>query len=257
MKIHGIGLPFSPHQSSCSNRTPTNFTWTDDKDEEYDVQVWVDKFIANGILEKRIPGVAKYAWVCESKAIIPELREGFNNPFLFDAIINAYDGIFTCDQELVDMHEKIHFCFAGSNLPWTPEKKYKIYDKTEFCSFVSSSKKITKGHELRHKVYNLLRVRHVGNKIVRLMGGITEQGSFGLEQGCWLPEYTGSTGNKWHDKSFKSCVGQWHNKSTSLCPFMYSIVIENDQYDDYFTEKITDCFSTGTIPVYYGTENIG
>jgi len=38
---------------------------------------------------------------------------------------------------------------------------------------------------------------------------------------------------------------------------MFSIVIENDQYDDYFTEKITDCFATGTIPVYYGTKNIG
>ena len=24
-----------------------------------------------------------------------------------------------------------------------------------------------------------------------------------------------------------------------------------------FTEKITDCFMTGTIPIYYGIENIG
>ena len=36
-----------------------------------------------------------------------------------------------------------------------------------------------------------------------------------------------------------------------------SIVIENAQYDDYFTEKLTDCFATGTIPVYWGTRNIG
>lgn len=28
-------------------------------------------------------------------------------------------------------------------------------------------------------------------------------------------------------------------------------------YDDYFTEKILDCFATGTIPIYLGTKNIG
>ena len=38
---------------------------------------------------------------------------------------------------------------------------------------------------------------------------------------------------------------------------MFSITIENFKYDDYFTEKITDCFANGVIPVYYGTNNIG
>ena len=33
--------------------------------------------------------------------------------------------------------------------------------------------------------------------------------------------------------------------------------MENDRYDDYFTEKLTDCFATGTIPLYWGTKNIG
>ena len=37
---------------------------------------------------------------------------------------------------------------------------------------------------------------------------------------------------------------------------MFSVAIENAKYDDYFTEKILDCFASGTIPIYYGTDNI-
>jgi hypothetical protein len=35
------------------------------------------------------------------------------------------------------------------------------------------------------------------------------------------------------------------------------VVVENDLYDNYYTEKITDCFATGTIPVYMGSPTIG
>ena len=33
--------------------------------------------------------------------------------------------------------------------------------------------------------------------------------------------------------------------------------MENATYPNMFTEKITDCFMTGTIPIYYGISNIG
>ena len=34
-------------------------------------------------------------------------------------------------------------------------------------------------------------------------------------------------------------------------------LIENDKYETYYTEKLTDAFATGTIPVYWGTPDIG
>ena len=37
----------------------------------------------------------------------------------------------------------------------------------------------------------------------------------------------------------------------------FSIVIENSVYPKYYTEKITDCFATGTVPIYYGDTSIG
>ena len=38
---------------------------------------------------------------------------------------------------------------------------------------------------------------------------------------------------------------------------MCTIAIENGQYETYFTEKLLDCFATGTIPVYLGAPDIG
>lgn len=47
------------------------------------------------------------------------------------------------------------------------------------------------------------------------------------------------------------------NKEDGLKDYCFSIVMENATYANMFTEKITDCFMTGTIPIYYGISNIG
>lgn len=45
-------------------------------------------------------------------------------------------------------------------------------------------------------------------------------------------------------------------KELGLNDYCFSIVIENATYDYMFTEKIADCFATGTIPIYYGCKEI-
>ena len=37
---------------------------------------------------------------------------------------------------------------------------------------------------------------------------------------------------------------------------MFSVVIENSTPKNYFTEKTIDCLVTGTVPVFWGCENI-
>jgi hypothetical protein len=46
------------------------------------------------------------------------------------------------------------------------------------------------------------------------------------------------------------------NKLSLLSPFQYSIIMENAQWSNYFTEKILDAFATKTIPIYWGCPNI-
>ena len=47
------------------------------------------------------------------------------------------------------------------------------------------------------------------------------------------------------------------HKLEALAPYRYSVVIENIREPNYFTEKIVDCFASGTVPIYWGCPNIG
>jgi hypothetical protein len=38
--------------------------------------------------------------------------------------------------------------------------------------------------------------------------------------------------------------------------YRYVIVVENGKLDNYFTDKILDCFATGCIPIYWGDPKI-
>lgn len=46
-------------------------------------------------------------------------------------------------------------------------------------------------------------------------------------------------------------------KIEGLKDYRFSISIENDCLVNGASEKISDCFLTGTIPIYYGCPNIG
>lgn len=56
-------------------------------------------------------------------------------------------------------------------------------------------------------------------------------------------------------KTFESPYSQykdpWHND------FYFAVIIENSRAAHYFSEKITDCFQTGTVPIYWGCPTIG
>ena len=45
-------------------------------------------------------------------------------------------------------------------------------------------------------------------------------------------------------------------KEEGLKDYMFSVGIENAVYDTYFTEKLTDCFACGTIPIFYGCKGV-
>lgn len=47
------------------------------------------------------------------------------------------------------------------------------------------------------------------------------------------------------------------NKEDGLKDYMFSVAIENKSCFGYFSEKIQDCFATGTIPIYHGAPDIG
>ncbi len=93
----------------------------------------------------------------------------------------------------------------------------KLYPKSKNVSFITSNKTQCPGH--RYRLF-------------------------------WLDKLRGKV------DVFGRGINEIVKKEEGLCDYYFSIVIENGKYDTYFTEKILDCFATGTIPIYYGTDNI-
>ena len=129
---------------------------------------------------------------------------------------NHFNKVLTFDKELLELLPNALFYPYGSC--WIPEQNRNLtHQKSKLLSIIVSSKRETEGHKLRHEVVNRF------------------QGKFDL---------------------FGSGYRPIQDKGDALYPYYYSIIIENGQFDNYFTEKIIDCFKTGVIPIYCGANNI-
>lgn len=93
----------------------------------------------------------------------------------------------------------------------------KIYFKNKNLSMITSNKMQTEGHRLRHNI---------------------------------IDKY------KDHMDLYGRGFKEVKLKEEALIDYRFSFAIENDNYDGYFTEKILDCFATGTIPIYWGTNAV-
>lgn len=95
-------------------------------------------------------------------------------------------------------------------------KDYYIRPKTKTVSIIASAKNWTVGHRLRHQIVK-------NNPSVDAYGG-----------------------------GYKKV----EIKEEALDDYMFSFCIENAKYDLYYTEKLTDCIATGTVPIYWGSDKI-
>jgi len=220
--MQAIGSPFLLQYSSNSDLKPKKFEWTN---EDSPIKVFIDSAIPHGINYRKKTGEKKIAWICESRAIFHAWSIPRN---VLDQLIpqleESYDAIYFADREYCKKSSKFHFSFAGSNLPWV--KEHKIFSKTKICSMFASSKKVTPGHALRHQIAENLKDK------IDIFGGAANSNKIGNN------------------------IAPWNSKHELLNNYMFQIVIENDSYETYFTEKLTDCFATGTIPIYWGAPDI-
>lgn len=90
--------------------------------------------------------------------------------------------------------------------------------KNRLISIISSEKNTLKGHKLRHQI-----IKNIKYPELAILG-----------------------------KGYKP----FEHKKDGLLPYHFSIVIENCQETDYFTEKLVDSFACKTIPIYWGCPNI-
>ncbi len=221
-KVRGIGSPFNLEWSSCSNKKPTLFNWSN---EESDFDIFIDSAILESKNFSKKNNTLKFGWICESTSIFENLYKYFL--VNYKKIFNDIDFIFTADQHLLSLDHRFKFSYACSNLPWTKKEDWKIYNKTKKTSMICSEKKLCKMHFLR---------QHIAEK-----------------NKDKVDIYGGFLGSPKTGENFDG----FYKKENALKEYMFSIVVQNNNKPHFFAELLTDCFAFGTIPIYLGNPQIG
>lgn len=99
---------------------------------------------------------------------------------------------------------------------WLRPEEIKLHGKSRMTSIIASEKRQTHGHQLRHEAAKKFPQLEV-------------------------------FGRGYRPVQFKA---------EALHPYRFSVVIENGIINTLFTEKLIDCFLTGTVPIYWGTPKI-
>jgi glycosyltransferase involved in cell wall biosynthesis len=213
-----------------NNSIPKKFTYVyNQQDGEFDLSVISDmdiiKYINGDIIINRGKIVAD----------IHEAPHLLNQKTVYEAIINHYekfDLILTYDEELLKLPNAV-FRNGGGEVVLNKnihsqqyplladDNLFSIYEKSKLVSFITSNKTFTNWHRFRVECVDYLAKNNL---------------EFDL-YGVGYNEISG--------------------KIRGLRDYKFSISIENGNHKNYFTEKILDCFLTGTIPIYKGCPNIG
>lgn len=126
-----------------------------------------------------------------------------------------FDAIVSSDERLLRAIPPDRLFIAplgGTNIH---PSEWGIHTKTEHMSLIYSAKRSLPGHALRHTI------AESGISYLTLLGDGSPSG-----------------------KRIRMAEG--------LIPYRYSVIVENVAQEHRFTEKLLDCFLTGTIPIYCG-----
>lgn len=131
-----------------------------------------------------------------------------------------FDLILTWNEDLLDLPNAQKFLFGTC---WIDFDTFEL-KKKDVVSFITSNKGWAPGHQLRQQIWA------------------------GLED---AEDLNGFSITK-HRSPPRA-----PNKNFLFEEAKYHIVVENEQRNNWLTEKLIDCFASRTIPIYWGAPNIG
>lgn len=137
-----------------------------------------------------------------------------------DTIKNNLDAIVNTYEQIWTHNQEL--LSLHPKFKWAPAygsyiTDFGVHPKTKLASMIVSDKRWTRQHEIRH--------------------------DFAMANKDKIDVYGRGT-------------REIAKKEEGLKDYMFSFAAENDTYDTYFTEKILDCFATGTVPIYMGTKKV-
>jgi hypothetical protein len=196
--------------------------------------------------------------ICSSHGSIPKYVEWDKTTHSGDISIHVDDGIFWQVNNLKKNYALIlessaiipHLIQHISQNISEIEKKYELI-------FTHDERLLNMSNKMRLVIPNAVpwvkdRGIHKKTKLISMIASIKTM--------CPGHNYRQSIAGKFQNKLDLFGSGRStfiETKEQGLNDYYFSIAMENDNYPNIFCEKITDCFATGTIPIFWGTPTIG
>jgi Glycosyltransferase family 10 (fucosyltransferase) C-term len=172
------------------------------------------------ILESKVT----IGWLLECREYRP------TNYLIAESVLPELDMLLTHDAELLEKYpNKVRFVpFGGS---WV--SRIGLRPKSRHVSMIYSAKAFLPGHRLRQQV-----AKRALFPVATATDGASDSSRLAI------------------DLFGRGSAKPIERKEEGLDDYRFSIAIENSRASNYFTEKLLDCFATGTVPIYWGCPNL-
>lgn len=191
--------------------------------DRYNIELNTHFYTHDSMLETIGHPKKKYGLLIESESIVPKSFKIFNK---YKNLYKEFNAIFTFNDKILNKIPNAKFFPYFANF-WYNDQNVKNLSieerlklKTKKISMMSSNKTMCDLHKFR--IATALYCKN--NKLAD---------TFGTFDG-----------------------GNYININETLTNYKFSIIIENDTTPYFFTEKITNCFASLTIPIYLGATEI-
>ena len=162
--------------------------------------------------------LVKYGMLTESRTIVPRDYEVFHR---HKGLEKEFKYIFTYDEQVLNAVENARFYPIAAGI-WNQEMKTGLYEKKDRdVSILSSDKVMCELHRFRLALAKTCKTEGLADTYGRFDGG----------------DYVKSV-------------------DETLDRYRFSFIIENDISDYYFSERLTSCLASQTIPIYVGARKI-
>lgn len=162
--------------------------------------------------------LVKYGMLTESRIIVPQDYEVFHK---HKGLEKEFKYIFTYDEQILNAVENARFYPIAAGI-WNQEMKPGLSEKKDRdVSILSSDKVMCELHRFRLALAKMCKAEGLADTYGRFDGG----------------DYVKSV-------------------DETLDRYRFSFIIENDISDYYFSERLTSCLASQTIPIYVGARKI-
>lgn len=174
-------------------------------------------------------GKVKIAWILEPPEYMPKTHAWIRHKDAYE----QFDYVFTWDKRLLGTDERFILYTTGNS--WIQRDAVDIYPKDKLLSMAASWKKFMSGHAFRHAILDKYMTKY----------GIHWYGKRGLNpQDNYILPFDPAVQN-----TIVDLIDAYKD-------YMFTIVVENQNLDYMFSEKVVSPILCGTIPIYYGMPSI-